>query len=38
VMVALWTVVSLGFHSLRLAQAFAAAQRGEVVVAWDASR
>ncbi|HVN37285.1 MAG TPA: CDP-alcohol phosphatidyltransferase family protein [Myxococcota bacterium] len=38
VMVALWTVVSVGFHSLRLAQAFAAARRGEAVVGWDASR
>jgi len=38
VMVALWTAVSLGFHSLRLVQAFAAARRGEAVVAWDAAR
>jgi hypothetical protein len=37
-MVALWTVVSIGFHSLRLAQAFATARRGESVVAWDAAR
>jgi phosphatidylglycerophosphate synthase len=37
VMVALWTVASLAFHTVRLAQAFAARRRGEVVVAWDAA-
>jgi phosphatidylglycerophosphate synthase len=37
VMVALWTVASLAFHSVRLAQAFAARRRGEPVVAWDAA-
>jgi phosphatidylglycerophosphate synthase len=37
VMVALWTGVSLLFHLVRLAQAFAARRRGESVVAWDAA-
>ena len=36
VMVALWTVASLLFHTVRLAQAFRARARGEEVVAWDA--
>ncbi|MGH0032661.1 MAG: CDP-alcohol phosphatidyltransferase family protein [Myxococcota bacterium] len=35
-MVALWTVFSLAFHSVRLLQAFAARRRGEAVVPWDA--
>jgi phosphatidylglycerophosphate synthase len=34
-MVAIWTVVSIGFHSVRLLQAFAARARGEVIAAWD---
>jgi phosphatidylglycerophosphate synthase len=38
VMVALWTGVSLVFHGVRLAQAFAARRRGEPVVAWDPAR
>jgi hypothetical protein len=38
VMVALWTLVSLGFHAVRLAQAFAARRRGEAVIAWDEAR
>jgi phosphatidylglycerophosphate synthase len=38
VMVALWTAVSLAFHAMRLAQAFAARRRGEAVVAWDSVR
>jgi len=33
-LVALWTVVSLIFHALRLAQANAAAERGRSVVSW----
>ncbi len=37
-MVALWTVVSIGFHVVRLLQAFAARSRGEAIVAWDAPR
>jgi hypothetical protein len=37
-MVALWTVVSLAFHTVRLAQAFAAQRRGEPVTAWDEAR
>ncbi len=37
VMVALWTGVSLLFHLVRLAQAFAARRRGEPVIAWDAA-
>jgi phosphatidylglycerophosphate synthase len=36
VMVALWTVVSIGFHVVRLAQAFAARRRGDEVKPWDA--
>lgn len=36
VMVALWTVASLVFHTVRLVQAFRARRRGEQVVAWDA--
>ena len=35
VMVALWTLVSLGFHALRLAQAEAARGRGAVPVPWE---
>jgi phosphatidylglycerophosphate synthase len=35
-MVALWTGVSLAFHTVRLLQAFAARRRGEPVAAWDA--
>jgi phosphatidylglycerophosphate synthase len=34
VMVASWTAASLGFHAVRLAQAFAARRRGEPVAAW----
>jgi len=34
-MVALWTLVSLAFHSLRLVQAFVARRRGDPIVAWD---
>jgi len=34
-MVALWTVVSLGFHLVRIAQAFAARARGREVRPWD---
>jgi phosphatidylglycerophosphate synthase len=37
-MVALWTVVSIGFHVARLLQAFGARSRGEAIVAWDAPR
>jgi phosphatidylglycerophosphate synthase len=37
VMVALWTGVSIAFHGLRLAQAFAARRRGEAVRPWDAA-
>jgi len=36
VMVALWTLASLAFHTARLAQAFALRRRGEVIAAWDA--
>jgi hypothetical protein len=36
-MVALWTVVSIAFHSLRLLQAFSARRRGEAVRPWDAA-
>jgi phosphatidylglycerophosphate synthase len=36
VMVALWTAISLGFHSLRLLQALAARRRGEAIASWDA--
>ncbi|MFQ5416250.1 MAG: CDP-alcohol phosphatidyltransferase family protein [Myxococcota bacterium] len=35
VMVAIWTVVSIGFHTLRLLQAFAARRRGDSVAPWD---
>jgi len=38
VMVALWTVVSLAFHTVRLAQAFAARRRGEPVTPLDEVR
>ena len=34
-MVAIWTVVSLGFHGTRLAQAFAARSRGEEIGPWN---
>jgi len=34
-MVALWTVASLGFHAVRIAQAFAARARGREVRPWD---
>jgi phosphatidylglycerophosphate synthase len=34
-MVALWTLISLGFHTLRLLQAFVARRRGDAIVAWD---
>jgi phosphatidylglycerophosphate synthase len=34
-MVALWTVASLGFHAVRIAQAFAARARGRPVRPWD---
>jgi phosphatidylglycerophosphate synthase len=34
-MVAIWTVVSIGFHSIRLLQAYAARARGEVIAPWD---
>ena len=34
-MVAIWTVVSIGFHVVRLIQAFVARARGEVIAAWD---
>ena len=33
-LVALWTLVSLVFHAVRLAQANAAHDRGEKVVSW----
>ena len=33
-LVALWTLVSLIFHSVRLAQANAAAERGRVITSW----
>ena len=33
-LVALWTLVSLIFHAVRLAQANAAAERGRPVVSW----
>jgi phosphatidylglycerophosphate synthase len=36
-MVALWTGVSLGFHSVRLAQAFAARSRGQAIRPFDES-
>ena len=35
VMLALWTVFSLGFHVTRLVQAFFARGRGDAIVAWD---
>jgi phosphatidylglycerophosphate synthase len=35
VMVALWTIVSFGFHFVRLAQAFRLRRRGGVVEPWD---
>jgi phosphatidylglycerophosphate synthase len=34
-MVAIWTLVSIGFHSVRIAQAFASRRRGEAIAAWD---
>jgi phosphatidylglycerophosphate synthase len=34
-LVAGWTGVSLGFHTLRLLQAFVVRRRGEAIVAWD---
>jgi phosphatidylglycerophosphate synthase len=34
-MVAIWTTVSIGFHIVRLLQAFFARARGEVIAAWD---
>lgn len=34
-MVAGWTALSIGFHTLRLLQAFLARQRGAAIVAWD---
>jgi hypothetical protein len=33
-LVALWTIMSLIFHAVRLAQAKASAWRGEPVVSW----
>ena len=36
-MVALWTVASLGFHAVRIAQAFAMRARGRAVRPWDES-
>jgi phosphatidylglycerophosphate synthase len=35
VMVALWTCASIGFHVVRLLQAFRARARGEAITAWD---
>jgi len=35
VMVALWTLCSLAFHAVRLAQAFARRRRGQSVAAWQ---
>jgi phosphatidylglycerophosphate synthase len=35
VMVAIWTAVSIGFHVVRLVQAFVARARGEVIAPWD---
>jgi hypothetical protein len=35
VMVALWTLASLVFHGVRLAQAFGLRRRGGVVEPWD---
>jgi hypothetical protein len=34
-MVALWTLASLAFHAIRIAQAFAARARGRSVRPWD---
>ena len=34
VMVAIWTLASLGFHSVRLLQAFALRQRGQAIEPW----
>jgi phosphatidylglycerophosphate synthase len=34
-MVAIWTAVSIGFHTVRLLQAFVARARGEVIAPWD---
>lgn len=34
-LVAIWTIVSLAFHAVRLGQAFAARARGEAIVPWD---
>lgn len=34
-LVAIWTALSLAFHTLRLAQAFATRSRGEAIVPWD---
>jgi len=34
-MVAIWTVVSIGFHIVRLLQAMVERSRGEVIRAWD---
>jgi len=34
-MVAIWTAVSISFHSIRLLQAFVARSRGEVIAPWD---
>jgi phosphatidylglycerophosphate synthase len=34
-MVALWTLASLGFHTVRLIQALRARARGEAITAWD---
>jgi hypothetical protein len=36
-MVALWTLASLAFHAIRIAQAFAARARGREVRPWDES-
>jgi hypothetical protein len=36
-MVALWTLASLAFHAVRIAQAFAARARGEAVRPFDES-
>jgi hypothetical protein len=34
-MVAIWTAVSIGFHAVRLVQAFVARAHGEVIAPWD---
>jgi len=34
-MVAIWTVASIGFHCVRLVQAFVARARGETIAPWD---